>query len=203
MQKELIDTPAGSVNVWSYEDRQEFENAIIEIAYKGQTKPIPKSMGALSLFGKNGFALILLSNGPYSAVPAESLGLDEKAWIEKSYKIRKYHELTHFVSRKLFFDNKEAIRDEVVADMIGLIFAFGEYNKTYAKIFLGTEGKSYRMGGRLQNYVTEDKSLEEVMSYANNFVDKYYEESENFDLSKPFDFLIKIEEEYKKEDKLS
>lgn len=203
MQKEIINTPAGEVNVWSYENRTEFEKAIIDIAYKGQVKPIPKSMGALSLFGKNGFALILLSNGPYSAVSADKLNLDEKTWLEKSYDIRKYHELTHFVSRKMFFENREAIRDEVVADMMGLIFAFGEYDKNYAKIFLGTEGQKYRDGGRLQNYVTDDKPIEEIMAYANSIVDKYYEESKNFDLSSPFDFLIKIEKDYKKEDKLS
>ena len=109
--------------------------------------------------------LILLSGGPYSAISAENAshalgyGLNEDEWLSKSVTIRKYHELTHFISRKLYIDNKEAIRDEIVADAIGLISAFGKYNTNLAKLFLGIENEQYRPGGRLEIYYGDENPL--------------------------------------------
>lgn len=100
--------------------------------------------------------VIILSSGPYSAVPAASMGMDEAEWLEKSVTIRKYHELTHFTSVRLYPENKNALRDEVIADMIGLIAAFGRYDTHAARLFLGIEGETYRNGGRLQNYSPND-----------------------------------------------
>lgn len=100
--------------------------------------------------------VILLSAGEYSAVPAEKLGLKKEEWIRKSVIIRKYHELTHFYSGRVYPQNKEAIRDEIIADMMGITAAFGEYDPEKAKLFLGIEGNSYRDGGRLQNYCGEE-----------------------------------------------
>lgn len=106
--------------------------------------------------------LIILSSGGYSAVSAEDAGrtlgraIDEEEWREKSVCIRKYHELTHFIVRKLYPDHKEAIRDEIVADAIGLTAAFGRYETGLARLFLGLENEVYREGGRLQNYYGEE-----------------------------------------------
>lgn len=98
-------------------------------------------------------ALIVLSSGEYSAVPASEMNLDSGEWKEKSITIRQFHELTHFYCRKQYPENKEALRDEVIADMIGLVSAFGFYDTHAAELFLGIEGDSYRKGGRLENYL--------------------------------------------------
>ena len=103
--------------------------------------------------------LILLSAGPYSAVPAERVGLGAEEWIGRSVQIRKYHELTHFVCRRMAPEKKDALRDEVYADCIGLLAAFGEYDARLAGIFLGIETGTFREGGRLSHYMgaeTED-----------------------------------------------
>ncbi len=81
--------------------------------------------------------IILLSKGNYSAVPARFVGLAEYEWDEKSLIIRKYHELTHFVCRTLCPHDIEPIRDEVIADLIGLVAAFDHYDPLLAKRFLG------------------------------------------------------------------
>ncbi len=100
--------------------------------------------------------IILLSSGLYSAVPAKWVHMDEKDWQERSVTIRMYHELTHFICRKLFPEKKDALRDEIYADCIGLIAAFGRYNASLAKIFLGIENEiTCRAGGRLEHYVPE------------------------------------------------
>ena len=74
-------------------------------------------------------SIIALSNGAYSALPyTETSCESDEEWIRASLTIRKYHELTHFVSRRLFPDNKETLRDEVLADCVGIVAAFGEYD---------------------------------------------------------------------------
>ena len=47
-------------------------------------------------------ALIVLSWGPYSAVPAEETEYPEEEWLRISHVIRKTHECTHFICRRLF-----------------------------------------------------------------------------------------------------
>lgn len=98
-------------------------------------------------------SLIILSSGDYSAVPASEVNLEAVLWKEKSVTIRKFHELTHFYCRKRYPENKEALRDEIIADMIGLKAAFGYYDPHTASLFMGIEGDSYRKGGRLENYI--------------------------------------------------
>ena len=100
--------------------------------------------------------LILLSEGSYSGLQAEQAGLSAEEWKEKSLTIRTWHELTHFVCRSLYPDDADVIRDEVVADMIGLMAAFGSYDAHLAELFLGVEGQCFREGGRLSHYVRED-----------------------------------------------
>ena len=99
--------------------------------------------------------IILLSSGPYSSIPAERINMTEREWAEKSVVIRMYHELTHFICRKLYPEKKDVIRDEIYADCIGLIAAFGQYEPLLAKMFLGVEAEPYRKGGRLEHYAPE------------------------------------------------
>ena len=100
-------------------------------------------------------ALIVLSVGPYSAVPAEEAGLAEDAWIAASHRIRKAHECTHFICRRLFPDRISAVWDELVADAVGLYAAFGRYDLGLAERFLGVSPEGYT-GGRLENYAGEE-----------------------------------------------
>ena len=102
--------------------------------------------------------LILLSRGEYSHVPAQAVGLDRETWLERSLTIRKYHELTHFVCRSLFPDRIDAIRDEVLADLIGIVAAFGSYDAALARRFLGIADGVFCGEGRLSHYAGEDLS---------------------------------------------
>ena len=116
--------------------------------------------------------LILLSSGEYSAISADQLGLEQQDWLEKSRIIRCYHELTHFVCRRRRPEDVDAIRDEVLADLIGIVTAFGHYNPKMARLFLGIEGDSFRSGGRLSYYTTEEK-LSEAVSRAEHWIEEY------------------------------
>ncbi len=96
---------------------------------------------------------ILLSNGAYSAVPAEALGLSEEAWREASLMIRLEHECTHYFTRRVLGGMHNALFDELLCDYMGLIAATGRFRVDWFLHFMGLEGyPTYREGGRLQNY---------------------------------------------------
>jgi hypothetical protein len=96
---------------------------------------------------------ILLSRGPYSAVPAADLGLDDEAWIEKSLAIRLEHECAHYFTRRVFGSMRNSLHDELIADYQGIRAAEGRYRADWFLRFMGLEAfPAYRPGGRLQNY---------------------------------------------------
>lgn len=119
--------------------------------------------------------LILVSSGFYSAVSPEAAGLLPEEWLDRSLTIRIYHELTHFVCRRRYPQDVDPIRDEVIADAIGLLAAFGTYDPRKSTLFLGIEAEEYRRGGRLENYSKEDLSLAASTDMARIWVQRMVE----------------------------
>ena len=101
-------------------------------------------------------AVFLISTGPYSNVPAEAVGMDTEEWKNVSGRIRLYHELSHVFSRRFYPEHKEAVRDEVIADAIGLLYAFGKYDAALGRRVIGIGPDGYMPGGRLENYVERE-----------------------------------------------
>jgi hypothetical protein len=96
---------------------------------------------------------IILSRGPYSGVAAADAGMDEAAWLDRSHVIRREHELTHNFTWRIFGIMRSHATDELVADFVGLVRAFGHYPVDLARRFLGVERHpAFRSGGRLANY---------------------------------------------------
>lgn len=100
-------------------------------------------------------SLILLSTGFYSNIPPEAVGLGAGEWQQKSMVIRKYHELTHFVYRKAYPQDVDVIRDEVLADCVGMQEAFGSCSRRMAECFLGIQNGEALPDGRIRHYVSE------------------------------------------------
>lgn len=99
---------------------------------------------------------MILSDGPYSSVPAERLGLAEERWRELSVTIRMHHECTHYATSRLFGSMRNRALDELIADYFGISAAIGNFRDDWALLFLGLESfPDYREGGRLQNYRAE------------------------------------------------
>ncbi len=96
-------------------------------------------------------ALVVLSVGPYSGVDGAIFGMEAGEWLRASHTIRKYHECTHFLCRRLFPELKDPVWDELVADAAGIRAALGRYDLRMAETFLGIDEAGYH-GGRLQNY---------------------------------------------------
>jgi hypothetical protein len=96
---------------------------------------------------------IILSDGAYSNVSAQSMGLSEEEWCSLSLKIRLEHECTHYFTRRLFGSMHNNLIDELIADAQGIVAAAGNYRAEWFLGFLGLESfPDYREGGRLQNY---------------------------------------------------
>lgn len=101
-------------------------------------------------------ALVVLSRGPYSNVDAAALGLSKEEWLGRSDTVRRFHELTHVVCRRLYPGNVDPVRDEVIADAVGLYAAFGRFDPEKEALFLGIKDGRY-IGGRLENYTDDPK----------------------------------------------
>ena len=102
--------------------------------------------------------LVVLSRGPYSHVGPAAMGLPEDDWLSLSDTIRRYHELTHVICRRLYPDNIDPVRDELIADAVGLYAAFGRFDPETEKLFLGIKEGQY-VGGRLENYTDEPEKI--------------------------------------------
>jgi hypothetical protein len=80
---------------------------------------------------------ILLSRGPYSAVPAEAVGLSREEWEACSVALRLAHEGLHYLTLRLCGEIRSNLLDELVADAAGMVHAFGRYSVPLALRFLG------------------------------------------------------------------
>jgi len=83
--------------------------------------------------------LILLSDGPYSAVPAAEADLPVEEWRRSSLAIRRAHESFHYLTLRLAGTIRSHLLDELVADYAGLVAAFGRYDARLALRFLGLD----------------------------------------------------------------
>jgi hypothetical protein len=98
--------------------------------------------------------MIILSRDPYSAVPADALGLDDDEWRKQSVAIRREHECTHYFTLVAFGLMRNNLLDELIADFAGLARTYGRYEARLALRFFGLEAyPDYRQGGRFENYL--------------------------------------------------
>ncbi|MEG0963153.1 MAG: hypothetical protein RSD28_03375 [Lachnospiraceae bacterium] len=107
--------------------------------------------------------VLVISNGPYSNVFPKQLGYSKSEWNEISVQIRLYHECTHYICRTKYPQTKDAVRDEVIADCIGLLGAIGKYDEILALEFLGIDIHGNDTGGRLSFYVSSEAIEKEAM----------------------------------------
>ncbi len=97
--------------------------------------------------------LILLSDGPYSAVPAEELDLDPATWRERSLALRLAHECFHCLTLRRHGRIRSHLLDELLADYVGSLAAFGSYEARRALRFLGLRSDAPASpGGRWEIY---------------------------------------------------
>jgi hypothetical protein len=98
-----------------------------------------------------------LSDGPYSGVSAESLGLNSATWRDLSFQIRLAHECAHYFTKRAFVAMRKHLHDELLADYAGLVAGIGRFRADWFLRFMGLEAyPAYRRGARLENYVPDE-----------------------------------------------
>ncbi len=96
---------------------------------------------------------ILLSDGPYSTVPAAALGLEDSEWRRRSLEIRREHACAHYYTRRVYGRMRNHLLDELIADYVGLTAATGRYRAAWFLRFIGLEDHPrYRPATRLDLY---------------------------------------------------
>lgn len=97
--------------------------------------------------------MILVTDGPYSAVPAEEVGLPEEEWRRRSLVLRRDHECAHYFTKRLFGSMRANLHDELLADYEGLVGAFGEFRADLFLRFVGLDREGeVREGARATIY---------------------------------------------------
>ena len=101
----------------------------------------------------------------HSNVPANLLGLDEEEWIERSCRLRFAHECAHYETLRLFGGMQNHALDEIVADAMGQLAAFGNFSAARQRLFFGLEQSTGRCTGRLSFYCRNVLPWERVEVY--------------------------------------
>lgn len=130
--------------------------------------------------------VILLNAAPYSNIAAEKIGLSVEDWLKKSYLIRLRHEAAHYETLRLLGGMKNHALDEILADCLGQIAAFGEFSAPRQRIFFGLAKGGVKCDGRLNFYCQKvlptelpkiyhavDEHLDEVELMAKNAANEF------------------------------
>ena len=137
--------------------------------------------------------LVVISEGPYSNVPASETPYDEAEWLRISREIRLHHECAHVVCRRTMPGDILPIWDEVTADTVGLLCATGRYDATLAARFLGVTPGGFA-GGRLAEYLDDEQTLriDGIAIEVHAALEKIESLSQTKATEDPFDFLLDL-----------
>ncbi|HKH48065.1 MAG TPA: hypothetical protein VKM72_25680 [Thermoanaerobaculia bacterium] len=204
----LYASPAGRIPLIIARGRPEFVALVQAITHRNEPKPVPDSQGAIMIAGYNNWTrvrelrqrgeelrrelyqdrFILLSDGPYSAIPAADLGLPEREWRELSLVLRRDHECAHYLTRRIFGSMRNNLHDELIADYAGITAAIGHYRAAWFLRFLGLEGfPTYRAGGRLDLYRGDPPLSDGAFQQLHGMVREVAETVERFDAGRTDD----------------
>lgn len=204
----IYPSPAGRIPLIIVRRRPEFVQLVHALTHRNEPKPVPDSQGAIMIAGYNNWTrvrelrrrgeelrrelyqdrFILLSDGPYSAVPAAELGLREEEWRELSLVLRRDHECAHYLTRRIFGSMRNNLHDELIADYAGITAAIGHYRAAWFLRFLGLEDFPVcRAGGRLHLYRGDPPLSDDAFRQLHAMVRDVAETVERFDAGRPDD----------------
>lgn len=159
---EIYYSVAGNIPVIYAKNEDDFYELVTKIVHTGKVMLGLKKTGACFAFGINN-KFVILSNKPYSNVPAERLGLEEEQWRNFSVIIRREHECTHYFTKRFLGSSQNNLHDELIADFAGIYCAAGTFYADWFLIGMGIEEKTGDISkGRFPVYTSKlsDESKE-------------------------------------------
>ncbi|MBP5199588.1 MAG: hypothetical protein J6Z82_02920 [Schwartzia sp.] len=109
--------------------------------------------------------VLLLNYAPYSNIPSEAMGLSQGEWLERSHRLRLRHEGAHYETLRLFGGMRNHALDEILADGMGQIAAFGSFDADRQRIFFGLTRGGDTCTGRLSFYCQNVRPEERAEVY--------------------------------------
>ena len=162
----FVQTLAGKLPSIYMENHDDFEALSSFLSNKTEIRKLPVTVNAFTMSTKiRGVRhkIILLNRAPYSNVAADKLNLTAEDWLEKSQKIRSRHESAHYETLRLLGGMKNHALDEILADALGQISAFGNFSANRQRIFFGLNGEVCT--GRLTFYCQKVLPVERQIIY--------------------------------------
>ena len=137
--------------------------------------------------------LVVISEGPYSNVPADETPYGSDEWVHVSREIRLHHECAHVVCRRTMPDDVVPVWDEVTADVVGLLAATGRYDAALASRFLGVSEEGFS-DGRLAEYLNDEQKarIDEVAVEVHGACTRIEQMSGPAEADDPFTFLLDL-----------
>ena len=137
--------------------------------------------------------LVVISEGPYSNVPAAETPYGPEEWVHVSREIRLHHECAHVVCRRTMPEDVLPVWDEVTADVVGLLAATGRYDAALASRFLGVSEEGFS-DGRLAEYLNDEQKarIDEVAVEVHGACTRIEQMSGPAEADDPFSFLLDL-----------
>lgn len=152
----LASTAGGRIPVISTGCHDDFCYMEALLDGRSESRELPLTINAFTMEAKApqllNHRLILLGNAPYSNVPGSALGLDEADWLCRSTALRLAHECTHYETLRLWGSMQNHALDEIAADVMGQLAAFGSFSAQRQRLFFGLENEGKSCTGRLTFY---------------------------------------------------
>ena len=82
---------------------------------------------------------MILSDGPYSGIPAEFMERSEEQWRAESLIVRREHECAHYFTRRVFGSMRNNVMDELIADYMGIVAIEKRFRSDWFLRFMGIE----------------------------------------------------------------
>jgi hypothetical protein len=140
-----------------YTGRENFERLVALLSAQNERRPLPVSVNAFTVPAKatefREHRVICLARAGYSALSCTDVGLTDDEWLEKSLTIRLNHECCHYFTLRALGGMKNHALDEIVADCVGQLAAFGCFSADMQRRFFGISKGTLSPEGRLSFYV--------------------------------------------------
>ncbi|MBE6101164.1 MAG: hypothetical protein E7200_03540 [Selenomonas ruminantium] len=152
----FVRTLGGRLPVIATESHEDFRGMEALLNGRAEKANLPLTVNAFTIKAKaeNIFkhCVLLLNRAPYSNIPARELGLEQEEWLERSHRLRTAHECGHYETLRLFGGMKNNALDEILADALGQIAAFGDFDADRQRLFFGLKKGGDTCTGRLTFY---------------------------------------------------
>lgn len=163
----FTNTMGGNLPVLFTSNHEDFIKMVSLLNDRDNLREIPLTVNAFTIQAKNERIyqnrIIVLNDAPYSNVSADKLNFKADEWLKKSYKLRLRHESAHYETLRILGGMKNHALDEILADALGQIAAFGDFSAARQKLFFGLHGD--KCDGRLQFYCQKVEDNERHLVY--------------------------------------